>query len=184
MGINLLREGLDLAEVALVAILDAGKEGFLRSTRALIQTIGRAARNINGKAVLYAENVTQSMQRAIDETERRREKQEAPNIRHGILPATIEKRITEFIDGVYEKPQKAGRTRFDRAGTIGHITADIEIKSAGDLGRVIDGLEKQMYDHARALEFEQAAQLRDSISELKKRHFTAGFMTDPASVVS
>ena len=184
VGINLLREGLDLPEVSLVAILDADKEGFLRSTRALIQTIGRAARNINGKAVLYADNVTQSMQRAIDETERRREKQEAHNIRHGILPATIEKRITEFIDGVYEKPQKAGRTRFDRAGTIGHITADIEIKSAGDLGRLIDGLEKQMYDHARALEFEQAAQLRDSISELKKRHFTAGFMTDPASVVS
>ena len=172
VGINLLREGLDLPEVSLVAILDADKEGFLRSTRSLIQTIGRAARNINGKAILYADNVTQSMQRAIDETERRREKQEAHNIRHGISPATIKKRITEIIDGVYEKAQQAGGTGFGKAGTIDPNIANIEIKSAGDLGRLIDGLEKQMYDHARALEFEQAAQLRDSISELKKRHFT------------
>ena len=184
VGINLLREGLDLPEVSLVAILDADKEGFLRSTRSLIQTIGRAARNINGKAVLYADTVTQSMQRAIDETERRREKQEAHNIRHGISPATIEKRITEIIDGVYEKAQQAGGTRLGKAGTIDPNIANIEIKSAGDLGRLIDGLEKQMYDHARALEFEQAAQLRDSISELKKRHFIANSMSDRPSVVS
>jgi excinuclease ABC subunit B len=184
VGINLLREGLDLPEVSLVAILDADKEGFLRSTRSLIQTIGRAARNINGKAVLYADTVTQSMQRAIDETDRRREKQEAHNIRHGISPATIEKRITEIIDGVYEKAQQAGGTRLGKAGTVDPNIANMEIKSAGDLGRLIDGLEKQMYDHARALEFEQAAQLRDSISELKKRHFTASSMSDRPSVVS
>ena len=184
VGINLLREGLDLPEVSLVAILDADKEGFLRSTRSLIQTIGRAARNINGKAILYADNVTQSMQRAIDETERRREKQEAHNIRHGISPATIKKRITEIIDGVYEKAQQAGGTRFGKAGTIDPNIANIEIKSAGDLGRLIDGLEKQMYDHARALEFEQAAQIRDSISELKKRHFTGGSVAGRPSMVS
>ena len=170
VGINLLREGLDLPEVSLVAILDADKEGFLRSTRSLIQTIGRAARNINGKAILYADVVTGSMKNAIDETERRRKKQQAYNVLHGIQPASIEKRITEIIDGVYSGTQhrskgyRSGRRTMTRA-----VSGDFS-DTPTDLGKTIDSMEKQMYEHARALEFEQAANLRDDIADLKRRH--------------
>ena len=171
VGINLLREGLDLPEVSLVAILDADKEGFLRSTRSLIQTVGRAARNINGRAILYAEKTTQSMQRAIDETERRREKQRAYNLRHNIAPRSVVKPVNEIIDGVAASPRRLTGSRSDRLGKPETGIPSVVALSAEELKRAIHQLEEKMYAYARDLEFEEAARIRDEISELKHGQF-------------
>jgi len=165
VGINLLREGLDLPEVSLVAILDADKEGFLRSERSLIQTIGRAARHINGSAILYADRMTDSMKRAIAETDRRRNKQIAYNKAHGITPIGVQKRIKDLIDGVYDAD---GAQQVRKAA---QDEARYEAMSEKQLARELRALEKQMHDHARNLEFEKAAQARDRLAELKKRVF-------------
>jgi excinuclease ABC subunit B len=167
VGINLLREGLDLPEVSLVAVLDADKEGFLRSERSLIQTIGRAARNLNGVAILYGDQVTDSMRRAIDETERRRAKQIAHNLAHGITAKGINKAIKEMIDGVYS-PQ-AAREMLEEAKE----TAKVEAMSEKQIGKEIKRLEKLMVDHAKNLEFEKAAQVRDQLHVLKQQAFGA-----------
>ena len=166
VGINLLREGLDIPEVSLVAILDADKEGFLRSERSLIQTIGRAARHLHGMAILYADRITDSMRRALDETERRRHKQLAFNAAHGITPAGVVKRIKDLIDGVQsdKASEQAQRTELARVQQ-----AEIEDMSAKDLARELKRLEKLMLEHARKLEFEQAAQARDRLAQLKDR---------------
>ncbi|MDG0852926.1 excinuclease ABC subunit UvrB [Pelomonas puraquae] len=166
VGINLLREGLDIPEVSLVAILDADKEGFLRAERSLIQTIGRAARNLNGKAILYADRITDSMRKAIDETERRRAKQIAFNEEHGITPRSVQKRIKDLIDGVYS--EEAGR---DEAKLL--AAAKVEELSEKDLAKRIAQLEKQMLEHARNLEFEKAARLRDQLAQLREQAFGA-----------
>ncbi len=168
VGINLLREGLDIPEVSLVAILDADKEGFLRSERSLIQTIGRAARNLHGKAILYADRVTDSMRRAIDETERRRHKQLAFNAANNITPTGIRKQIKDIIDGVYN-PQEA---RADLA--VAQEQAKYEVMSEKQISREIKKLEKQMLEHAKNLEFEKAAQVRDQLAHLKELLFGAG----------
>ena len=165
VGINLLREGLDLPEVSLVAILDADKEGFLRSERSLIQTIGRAARHINGAAILYADRITDSMKRAIGETERRRAKQIAYNEERGITPVGITKRIKDIIEGFYDRDQ----AQFDLKAA--QDQARYEAMSEKQLAREIKRLEKQMLDHARNLEFEKAAQARDQLTELRKSVF-------------
>ena len=170
VGINLLREGLDIPEVSLVAILDADKEGFLRSERSLIQTIGRAARNLNGKAILYADHVTESMKKAIGETERRRARQITYNETHGITPRSIVKRVRDLIDGVYS--EKAGK-EIDRLAQEALQRAKVEDMSEKDMAREIKRLEKQMLDHARNLEFEQAARLRDQLVRLKEQAFGA-----------
>ena len=161
VGINLLREGLDLPEVSLVAILDADKEGFLRSERSLIQTIGRAARHINGTAILYADRVTDSMKRAIGETDRRRTKQLSYNVHHSITPKGIIKRIKDLIDGVYDPSQ----------AQVAQEEARYEAMSEKQIAREIKALEKRMLEHARNLEFEEAAAARDRLTELKKRVF-------------
>ncbi|MAF06656.1 MAG: excinuclease ABC subunit B [Acidiferrobacteraceae bacterium] len=171
VGINLLREGLDLPEVSLVAVLDADKEGFLRSTRSLIQTVGRAARNINGRAILYAEQTTQSMQRAIDETERRREKQRAYNRRHNIIPRSVVKPVNEIIDGVAAGPGTRTGSKSDRPGRSAIASANVVALSAEEFKRTIHQLEEKMYAHARDLEFEEAARIRDQISEFKHGQF-------------
>jgi len=165
VGINLLREGLDLPEVSLVAILDADKEGFLRSERSLIQTIGRAARHINGTAILYADSMTDSMRRAIAETERRRTKQIAFNRSHGITPKGVSKRIKDLIDGVYD----AEEARSELKAAEGQ--ARYEAMTEKDIGREIKRLEREMLEHARNLEFEQAARLRDQLGDLKRKVF-------------
>ena len=170
VGINLLREGLDIPEVSLVAILDADKEGFLRSERSLIQTIGRAARNLEGKAILYADRITDSMAKAIGETERRRAKQIAFNLEHGITPRSIVKRVRDLIDGVYS--EKAGRDA-ERLNQETAQRAQYEELSEKDLSREIKRLEKAMQEHARNLEFEQAAQTRDQLHRLKAQVFGA-----------
>ena len=161
VGINLLREGLDLPEVSLVAILDADKEGFLRSERSLIQTIGRAARHINGTAILYADLVTESIKKALAETERRRQKQRVYNETHGITPKGVIKRIKDLIDGVYDAAQ----------ADVEQQEARYESMSEKQLAREIKALEKKMLQHAKNLEFEEAAAARDRLSELKKRVF-------------
>jgi excinuclease ABC subunit B len=165
VGINLLREGLDLPEVSLVAILDADKEGFLRSERSLIQTIGRAARHINGKAILYADRITESMRKAMDETDRRRTRQVAHNLAHGITPIGVTKRIKDIIDGAYnqegarlELKAAQNKARYDAMGTK-------------EMTREIKRVEKDMLDAARNLEFEKAGQLRDELHVLKQRLF-------------
>lgn len=171
VGINLLREGLDLPEVSLVAILDADKEGFLRSTRSLIQTVGRAARHLNGRAILYADKVTESMRRAIDETERRREKQRAHNRQHNIVPRSVVKPVNEIIDGLAVDPNSKGTTKaaISRGSSIPtEINGPL---SAEDFKRAIAQLEDKMYAHARDLEFEAAAHVRDQIAELKRGQF-------------
>ncbi|MFT3777245.1 MAG: excinuclease ABC subunit UvrB [Ottowia sp.] len=169
VGINLLREGLDIPEVSLVAILDADKEGFLRAERSLIQTIGRAARNVNGKAILYADRITDSMKRAIGETERRRARQIAYNAEHGITPRGIVKEVRDLIDGVYsEKSGKDAERRSVVAGPVEEL-----VLSEKDLAKEIKRLEKQMQGHARNLEFEQAARVRDQLALLKSRVFGA-----------
>jgi len=165
VGINLLREGLDIPEVSLVAILDADKEGFLRAERSLIQTIGRAARNINGAAILYADRITGSMRRAIDETERRRTRQLAYNAAHGIVPQGIRKRVRDLIDGVVS--DRAARDDLARA----EVAAEVGAIGEKDLGRRIKQLERQMLEHARNLEFEQAARLRDQLARLRELAF-------------
>jgi len=167
VGINLLREGLDLPEVSLVAILDADKEGFLRSERSLIQTIGRAARNLNGVAILYADRMTDSMERAIGETERRRAKQIAFNTENGIVPRGVVKSIKDMIDGVYS-PQEA-RESLETA----QETAKYESMSEKQISKEIKRLEKAMLDHAKNLEFEKAAQVRDQLHGLKRQLFGA-----------
>ncbi len=161
VGINLLREGLDLPEVSLVAILDADKEGFLRSERSLIQTIGRAARHINGSAILYADRMTDSIKRAIAETDRRRSKQVLYNKKHSITPKGIMKRIKDLIDGVYDASQARAAQE----------EARYEAMSEKQIAREIRLLEKKMLEHARNLEFEQAAAARDRLAELKKKVF-------------
>jgi len=165
VGINLLREGLDIPEVSLVAILDADKEGFLRSERSLIQTIGRAARHINGKAILYADRITRSMRAAIDETNRRREKQLVFNQQHQITPRGVHKRIKDLIDGVYS-PDSAQRKL-----KVGETQASYDAMNERQISKEIQRLEKQMLNAARNLEFEQAAQCRDNIKRLKNRLF-------------
>ncbi|PPE69181.1 excinuclease ABC subunit UvrB [Caldimonas thermodepolymerans] len=168
VGINLLREGLDIPEVSLVAILDADKEGFLRAERSLIQTIGRAARNANGKAILYADRITDSMRRAIEETERRRAKQLAYNQAHGITPRTVQKQVKELIDGVYSQDASRGAAR------AAEEVARVEALSEKDLGKRVKQLEKQMLEYARNLEFEKAARVRDQLAMLKQQAFGAG----------
>ncbi|MEN9314215.1 MAG: hypothetical protein RIS35_608 [Pseudomonadota bacterium] len=165
VGINLLREGLDIPEVSLVAILDADKEGFLRSERSLIQTIGRAARNLNGRAILYADRMTDSMRRAIDETERRRARQVQHNLDHGIVPRGVSKQIRELIDGVFD-PQQA---REDLRAAEEH--ARFEAMGEKGVAKEIKRLEKLMLEHARNLEFEKAAKLRDQLAILKEQLF-------------
>lgn len=165
VGINLLREGLDLPEVSLVAILDADKEGFLRSERSLIQTIGRAARHINGKAILYADKVTDSMRRAIGETERRRNKQIAYNKRRGITPVGVVKGVRDMIEGVYDAQEAQQQWKAAQAETA------YQAMSEKDLAREIKRVEKGMLDAARNLEFERAAELRDELKQLKQRLF-------------
>ena len=170
VGINLLREGIDLPEVSLVAILDADKEGFLRSERSLIQTIGRAARNLHGRAILYADRITDSMTRAIGETERRRTRQVAHNLQHGITPRSIVKEVRDLIDGVYS--EKAGKEA-DRLERDAMQRAQVEEMSEKDVAREIKRLEKLMMEHARNLEFEKAARVRDQLAILKEQAFGA-----------
>jgi excinuclease ABC subunit B len=167
VGINLLREGLDLPEVSLVAILDADKEGFLRSERSLIQTIGRAARHIHGTAILYADAVTESMRRALGETERRRTKQVAFNAAHGIQPKGVSKRIKDILEGVYDA--EGARAELKAA----EEQARYEAMTEKELAREIKRLEKAMLDHARNLEFEKAAEVRDQLMTLKRAVFGA-----------
>jgi excinuclease ABC subunit B len=175
VGINLLREGLDIPEVSLVAILDADKEGFLRSERSLIQTIGRAARHLNGRAILYADRMTESMRRAIEETERRRNKQMAFNSEKGITPKGVFKKIRDLIDGVVD-PQAS-------EALLANAAAASDLASAGerspkDLARELTRLEKAMHEHARNLEFEKAAQLRDQLARLKEEVFGVDKLQD------
>ena len=170
VGINLLREGLDMPEVSLVAILDADKEGFLRSEGSLIQTIGRAARNINGRAILYADQVTKSMQKAIDETTRRRDKQEAYNTEHNISPKTVSKNIADVMEGArsqeYIKKKVAGK---------GKKQSDLVLvpKSSKEMGKLLIELEKKMLKHAEDLEFEEAAKVRDQLEQLRDQELLA-----------
>ncbi len=165
VGINLLREGLDIPEVSLVAILDADKEGFLRAERSLIQTIGRAARNVNGQAILYADKMTESMRKAIGETERRRERQIAHNLTNGIVPRGIRKTIRDLIDGVAAERSGKDDLKFAQQA------AEVEAMSEKDLGKRIKMLEKQMLEHAKNLEFEKAARVRDQLALLREQAF-------------
>ncbi|MBB1634684.1 excinuclease ABC subunit UvrB [Cupriavidus sp. UME77] len=167
VGINLLREGLDIPEVSLVAILDADKEGFLRAERSLIQTIGRAARNVNGTAILYADRMTDSMKRAIGETERRRAKQIAFNEANGIVPRGVVKRIKDIIDGVYDP----GEVKAELLAA--EERAKYEDMSEKQVAKEIKRLEKQMFEHAKNLEFEKAGQVRDQLAKLKRQIFGA-----------
>ena len=167
VGINLLREGLDIPEVSLVAILDADKEGFLRAERSLIQTIGRAARNLNGKAILYGDRITDSMRRAIDETDRRRVRQIAHNKAEGITPRSVVKQVRDMIEGAVSS--KSAKDDLQRA----QAAAEVEAMSEKDLGKRIKLLEKQMLEHARNLEFEKAARVRDQLAQLREQAFGA-----------
>ncbi len=166
VGINLLREGLDIPEVSLVAILDADKEGFLRSVVSLVQTIGRAARNINGKAILYGDRITRSMQQAIDETERRREKQHEFNLKHDIEPATILKSITDIMQVAIPG---SGTTSGKALGKVTEYSADYKTMTPKQLGKKLKQLEDDMYRYAKNLEFEQAARIRDEIKVLQEQ---------------
>ena len=166
IGINLLREGLDIPEVALVAILDADKEGFLRSERSLIQTIGRAARNVEGKAILYADTITDSMRRAMDETARRREKQTADNVAHNSTPKSVKKEIRDIIDGVYKSDSLENE--------FGLVDGrDYEKMGPKELAREIKRLENEMFEHAKNLEFEKASEVRDKLASIRKQVFGA-----------
>ncbi|OIP21146.1 MAG: excinuclease ABC subunit B [Comamonadaceae bacterium CG_4_9_14_0_8_um_filter_57_21] len=181
VGINLLREGLDIPEVSLVAILDADKEGFLRSERSLIQTIGRAARNVEGRAILYADKITDSMQRAIGETERRRVKQVVHNLAHGITPRSIVKEVRDLIDGVYS--EKAGKEA-EKLERDAMQRAQVEDMSEKDISREIKRLEKLMLEHARNLEFEKAARVRDQLAILKEQAFGAAGSDNLANLLA
>ena len=172
VGINLLREGLDIPEVSLVGILDADKEGFLRAERSLIQTIGRAARHINGMAILYADTMTDSMKAAIGETERRRAKQLAYNTAEGITPRGVQKRIKDIIDGVVDLDE--GRKEMKAA----QARAKYEQMGGKDLEKELKLLEKQMLDAAKNLEFEKAADLRDRLYKLKEKLFGVALPTE------
>jgi excinuclease ABC subunit B len=166
VGINLLREGLDLPEVSLVAILDADKEGFLRSDTSLIQTIGRVARHFKGKAILYADRMTGSMQRAIEETDRRRAKQKVYNEAHQITPRSISKAVHDVMEGAYS--EKSVRGRLYPKSKVAEKKAEYLALTPEALSAKIAKLEHQMYEHAHNLEFEEAAQLRDFIHELRE----------------
>lgn len=170
VGINLLREGLDIPEVSLVAILDADKEGFLRAERSLIQTIGRAARNLHGKAILYADRITDSMRKAMDETQRRRAKQMAYNVENGIQPQAIVKRVKDLIDGVYSEKSVRAADEQNRAAV--HVER-WDGMSEAELTKAIKKMEKEMLEHAKNLEFEAAARLRDQLAVLKQKLFGA-----------
>ena len=163
VGINLLREGLDIPEVSLVAVLDADKEGFLRSERSLIQTAGRAARNLNGKVIFYANNITRSMKAAMDETTRRRTIQTAFNLEHGITPKGVSKKIKDIIDGVYDMDE--GK----RERKAAQEQASYESLSVKQLTKEFKRIEKNMHDAAKNLEFEKAAELRDQLKTLKAK---------------
>jgi excinuclease ABC subunit B len=178
VGINLLREGLDLPEVSLVAILDADKEGFLRSETSLIQTIGRAARNVDGQVVMYADEVTESMQRAISETNRRRALQQSYNQEHGIDPQTIRKAVTDILAAIRGDGEVAGTTgrggRGRRQRRQQRLRSELADMPKDELGRLIQTLEEEMHDAATDLRFEYAAELRDEIAELKLELRQAG----------
>lgn len=167
VGINLLREGLDIPEVSLVAVLDADKEGFLRSERSLIQTAGRAARNLNGTVIFYANKITRSMKLAMDETQRRRAKQMAFNAEHGITPKGVVKRIKDIIDGVYDKDE-AKRER-----QVAQEQASYEAMSEKDVVKQMKRLEKAMLESAKNLEFEKASEYRDQLKKLKTLFYGA-----------
>ncbi len=168
IGINLLREGLDIPEVSLVAILDADKEGFLRSTRSLIQTIGRAARNVNGRVILYADRETNSIKTAVEETDRRREKQAEYNTQHKITPKGVVKPVRDIIDGIPSTPKE--KIRYAQAA---EIVDEYRSKKPGDWARLILKLEKKMYAHAKSLEFEQAGAIRDQIKQIRDENLLA-----------
>jgi len=169
VGINLLREGLDMPEVSLVAILDADKEGFLRSEGSLIQTMGRAARNVRGKAILYADKITGSMQRAMEETERRRIKQLAYNEEHGITPTTVQKKIADIMEGAYPGAQVTAK----KYAMLAEQEAEYAALSPAQMAKKLKAMEKQMYDHARNLEFEEAARMRDQLKRLQSKGLVA-----------
>jgi len=162
VGINLLREGLDMPEVALVAVLDADKEGFLRSAGSLIQTMGRAARNVHGRVILYADRVTASMQKAMDETRRRRERQEQYNLEHDITPLSIVKPVADVMEGARAAPPPTGRGK-----SSGRPVPIAVPRTLAEASREIHRLEELMYRHARNLEFEQAAAVRDQIEGMR-----------------
>jgi excinuclease ABC subunit B len=167
VGINLLREGLDLPEVSLVAILDADKEGFLRSTRSLIQTIGRAARHVRGKAILYADVLTDSMKRAISETDRRRIKQASYNKKHRITPTSIQKDVRDMIDGVHAGASGGTKGRSARSRASVLPEGFDRPTSATEMAKMLTALERKMFKHAEDLEFELAASVRDQITAVK-----------------
>ncbi len=173
VGINLLREGLDMPEVSLVAILDADKEGFLRSERSLIQTIGRAARHLNGRAILYADRVTASMQRAMDETSRRRTKQVAFNVEHGITPRSVVRQVTDIMEGARFIPgsRAAAKGRARKVADGAPATYTAEIRDPAVAARTLAALEEKMHAHARNLEFEEAARVRDEMTRLRTMAF-------------
>ncbi|WP_111411823.1 excinuclease ABC subunit UvrB [Billgrantia lactosivorans] len=174
VGINLLREGLDIPEVSLVAILDADKEGFLRNERSLIQTIGRAARNAHGKAILYADRVTDSMRRAIDETERRRAKQIAHNEQHGITPTTVTRSVADIMEAAQAPGRKGKGRRSERKVAEGAAIYDISELSPTELVKEVSRVEDAMFEAAQNLEFEEAARLRDRLHELQERQLALG----------
>jgi excinuclease ABC subunit B len=171
VGINLLREGLDMPEVSLVAILDADKEGFLRSERSLIQTMGRAARHLNGRAILYADRATGSMERAMAETDRRRARQIAHNKLHNITPVGVEKSVQDIMEGARRMPTR-GKDRAKKvAESRAAYSAEVAQLAPAALARKLKQLEMQMHEHAKNLEFEQAAALRDQLAEIKQLAF-------------